>query len=200
MIAMDDFTKIEVDKIFPGSVPDQEGVQIELWHDKLIVLIQMPELNRDQLRAFNKGFEQYSYLESDTLIPVALWIFDFPDPLSSIEGSFNAKRARRKWLDLYLDAGDDDTIKKAIQFFLLDGQILRAMKLIELDPEALELFHGTIRKQLDMDYNRIDFDRYLAGLHNYDTQDLFRMGKVFKQTLCFNSSIPKLFLFLRRWL
>ncbi len=41
------------------------------------------------------------------------------------------------------------------------------MKLIELDPEAVELFHGTIRKQLDMDYNRIDFDRYLAGLHNY---------------------------------
>ncbi len=35
MIAMDDFTKIEVDKIFPGPVPDQEGVQIELWHDKV---------------------------------------------------------------------------------------------------------------------------------------------------------------------
>ncbi len=49
MIAMDDFTKIEVDKIFPGPVPDQEGVQIELWHDKLTVLIQMPELDRDQL-------------------------------------------------------------------------------------------------------------------------------------------------------
>ncbi len=139
MIAMDDFTKIEVDKIFPGPVPDQEG-------------------------------------------------------------DFNAKSARRKWLDLYLDAVDDDTIKKTIQFFLLDGPILRAMKLIELDPEALELFHGTIRKQLDMNYNRTDFDRYLAGLHNYDTQDLFRMGKVFKQRLCFNSSTRKLFLFLRRWL
>jgi hypothetical protein len=199
MIAMDDFTKIEVDKIFPGPVPDQEGVQIELWHDKLTVLIQMPELDPDQLRAFNKGFEQYSYLESDTPIPVALWIFDFPDSLSSIEGSFNAKRTRRKWLDLYLDVGDDDTIKKAIQFFLLDGQILRAMKLIELDPEAVELFHGTIRKQLDMDYNRIDFDRYLAGLHNYDTQDLFRMGKVFKHELRSDSLAHKLLWYLRKW-
>jgi len=199
MIAMDDFTKIEVDKIFPGPVPDQEGVQIELWHDKLTVLIQMPELDRDQLIAFNKGFEQYSYLESDTPIPVALWIFDFPDTLSSIEGNFNAKLARRKWLDLYPDAGDDDTIKKAIQFFLLDGQILRAMKLIELDPEAVELFHGTIRKQLDMDYNRIDFDRYLAGLHNYDTQDLFRMGKVFKHELRSDSLAHKLLRYLRKW-
>ena len=95
MIVMDDFVKIEVDKIFPGPVPDQEGVLIELKHDKLTVLIQMPGLNRDHLRAFNKGFEQYSYLESDTLIPVALWIFDFPDSLSSIEASFNAKLARR---------------------------------------------------------------------------------------------------------
>ncbi len=34
--------------------------------------------------------------------------------------------------------------------------------MIELDPEALELFHGTIRKQLDMDYNRIDLDRVVA--------------------------------------
>ena len=134
---MDDFTKIEVDKIFPGPVPDQEG-------------------------------------------------------------DFNAKRARRKWLDLYLDAGDDDTIKKAIQFFLLDGPILRAMKLIELDPEALELFHGTIRKQLDMDYNRIDFDKYLAGLHNYDTEDLFRMGKVFKHELRSDTLAHKLLLHLRK--
>jgi hypothetical protein len=30
MIAMEDFVKIEVDKIFPDPVPDQEGVQIEL--------------------------------------------------------------------------------------------------------------------------------------------------------------------------
>ncbi len=37
MIAMDDFVKIEVDKIFPGPVPDQAGVQIKLWHHKLTV-------------------------------------------------------------------------------------------------------------------------------------------------------------------
>jgi len=196
---MDDFVKIEVDKIFPGPVPDQAGVQIKLWHHKLTVLIQMPELDRDQLKAFNKGFEQYSYLESDTLIPIALWIFDFPVPLSSIEGNFNAKLAKRKRVDLYLDTDDDDPIKNVIQFFLLDGQILRAMKQIELDPGAVQLFHATIRKQFDMDYNRIDFDRYLAGLHNYDTQDLFRMGKVFKHELRSDSLALKLLWYLHKW-
>ncbi len=84
MIAMDDFIRIEVDKIFPGPVPHQEGVQIELWHDKLTVLIQMPKLDQDQLRTFNKGFEQYSYLESDTPIPIALWIFA-PDVASGAD-------------------------------------------------------------------------------------------------------------------
>jgi hypothetical protein len=127
-----------------------------------------------------------------------LWIFDFPVPLSSIEGDFNAKLATRKRVDLYLATDDDDPIKNVIQFFLLDGQILRAMKQIELDPEAVGLFHATIRKQLDMDYNRIDFDRYLTGLHNYDTQDLFRMGKVFKHELRSDSLVHKLLLHLRK--
>ncbi len=196
---MDDFIKIEVDKIFPGPVPDHEGVQIELWYDKLTVLIQMTGLKRDQLRALNKGFKQYSYLESDTPIPIALWIFDFPVPLNSIEGNFNTKFAKRKWVDLYLGTDDDDTIKNAIQFFLLDGQILRGIKQIDLDPEAVELFHATIWKQLGMDYNRIDFDRYLAGLQNYDTQDLFRMGKVFKHELRSDSLAHKLLWYLRKW-
>jgi hypothetical protein len=60
-----------------------------------------------------------------------LWVFDFPVPFSSIEGNFNAKLAKRKWVDLYLDTDDDDPIKNVIQFFLLDGQILRAIKQIE---------------------------------------------------------------------
>ena len=38
MIAMDDIIKIEGGKVFPGPVPDQEGVQIKLWHHKLFVL------------------------------------------------------------------------------------------------------------------------------------------------------------------
>ena len=195
MIAMDDFIKIEVDKIFPGPVPDQEGVQIELWHDKLSVLIQMPGINEEELIAFNKGFRQYSYLESETPIPIALWIFDFPDPLGPVEGNFNTRLSKREWVDLYLNASDDDAM-----FFLLDGQILKAMKLVELDPAAVRLFHGTIRKQLDLEYNQTNFDRYLAGLHNYDMQDLFSMGKVFQHDLRSDSLTRKLLLYLRKWL
>ena len=196
---MGDFTKIEVGKIFPGPVPAIEGVQMELWHDMLTMLIQIPGLSQDQLRAFNKGFKQYSYLESDTPIPIALWIFDFPAPHRLVGGSFNARLAERTWIDLYLDTCDNGA-KKAIQFFLLDGQILKASRSVELDLAAVELFHGTIRKQLDMDYSRTDFDRYLAGLHNYETQNLFHMGKVFKPVLRPRSFTSKLFMYLRKWI
>jgi hypothetical protein len=197
---MIDFTKIEVGKLFPGSVPVHEGVQMELWHDKLMMLIQKPGLSRDQLQAFNKGFNQYSYLESDTPVPIALWIFDFPAPHRLVEGSFNAKLAKREWVDLYLDTSENDAIKKTIQLFLLDGQMLRATMLIELDPAVVELFRATIRKQLDMDYNMADFNRYLVGLHNYEVQDLFSMGKVFKPVLRSGSLTSKLFLSLNKWL
>ncbi len=172
---------------------------MELWHDKLMMLIQKPGLSRDQLQAFNKGFNQYSYLESDTPIPIALWIFDFPAPHRLVEGYFNARLAKREWVDLYLDINENDAIKKTIQFFLLDGQMLRATMLVELDPAAVELFHGTIQKQLDMDYNLADFDRCLVGLHNYVVQNLFSMGKVFKPVLRSGSLTSKLYLSLRKW-
>ncbi len=197
---MGDLIKFEVGKIFPGPVPAQEDVQMELRHDTLTVLIQMPGLSRDRLKAFHKGFKQYSYLESDTPIPVALWIFDFPDPSGPIVTNFHAKLARRKWIDSYLDVGDDGAIKNAIQFLLMDGQILKAMELVELDHAAVELFHGTIRNQLAMDYNRSGFDRCLTGLHNYDMSDLFSMGKVFKHRVRSGSLIKKRLLNFRRQL
>ncbi len=197
---MGDLIKFEVGKIFPGPVPAQEGAQMELHHDTLTVSIQMPGLSRDQLKAFHKGFKQYSYLESDTPIPVALWIFDFPDPPGPIVTNFNARLARRKWIDSYLDVCDDGVIKNEIRFFLLDEKILKAMELVELDHAAVELFHGTIRKQLDLDYNRVDFDRCLAGLHNYDVYDLFRMGKGFKHGVRSGSLIKKRLLYFRRQL
>jgi hypothetical protein len=191
---MGDLIKFEVGKIFPGPVPAEKGAQMELRHDTLTVVIQMPGLSKDQLKAFHKGFKQYSYLESDTPVPIALWIFDVPDPYGLFEANFNA-RHKRKWVDSYLDVSDDGVINNVIHFFLLDGQILEAMELVELDPVAVELFHGTIRKQLDLDYNRSDFDRCLAGLHNYDVYDLFSMGKVFKHRVRSGSLIKSLLCF-----
>jgi len=74
-----------------------------------------------------------------------------------------------------------DGLKNGVRFFLLDGQILREKKLVGLSPDAIELFHSTIKKQIGMDYSRADFERYLIGLFQFDAQELFEMGKIFEQ-------------------
>lgn len=196
----DGFTKVAMEKMVFKPAPAQKGVQIEIWSDKLTVLIQKPGINEDQLRAFNKGFRQYLYLESDTPIPIAFWIFDFPEPFGPVEGSCNVKLSQREWVELYLDTSDESVIKNTIQFFLLDGQVLKAIKSVEIDPVAVKLFHDTIRKQLELNYDQTTFDRYFAGLHNYDMQELSSIGRVFKQKLRPDSLTSKFLLCLRKWL
>lgn len=169
--------KLETGKPFPGPVPASEGVHMELWGDTLNVLIQMPGLRRDELRAFKKGFKRYSYLESDTAAPIAFWVFAFEKPHWPVEFNFNAHIVRSEFLDSYLDASEG--IKNAVQFYLLNGNILSGEKLVYLDPEAVTLFHRTIRKQLETDYSQLEFDLYLIGLHQLRTDMLFQLGRVF---------------------
>jgi hypothetical protein len=169
--------KLETEKPFPGPVPAVEGVQMELWDNFLTVLIQLPGLTRDELRAFKKGFKKYSYLESDTPVPIALWIFKFGKPHGPVECNFNARIVRPEYIKAYLNKTEG--IKNAIQFYLLDGKMLRGIKLVGLDVEAVDLFHATIRKQLESDYSQHDFDRYLSGLFEFDADELFSMGKSF---------------------
>ena len=47
-------TKFEVGKPFPGPVPGQEGAVMELWKSGLTVIIQIPGLRPQELKAFKK--------------------------------------------------------------------------------------------------------------------------------------------------
>jgi len=173
------FTTFEVGKPFPGPVPHREGAIMELWEIGFVVVIQYPGLTPDELSAFHEGFKQYSYLESPTRVPIAVWVFDFPDPHGKIDTSFNARVVGRDLIDDFLDTSKGG-IKNALQFFLLDGQIIQGMKLISLHLEAMELFHNTIKKQLAMDYDMTDFASCLAGFFTRSTRELFEMGRKFQ--------------------
>ena len=78
-----------------------------------------------------------------------------------------------------LDSGKAG-VKNGLYFFLLDREILRGMKLVGLDSEAVGLFHDTIRKQLKMDYERADYEGCLGGLFTHTTRELFEMGRKFE--------------------
>jgi len=179
---MKPFDKLVTDKPFPGVVHLTEGVHMELRPDFLAVFIQKPALSKNILSAFKKGFNQYSYLETHTAVPVAYWVFRFPQPHGFIECPFNARAVEPEFIKTYLDTTDG--LKNGVRLYLLDGQILRGKKLMGLSPDAIELFHSTIRKQMGMNYSRTDFERYLIGLFQFDAQELFEMGKIFeRQTL-----------------
>ena len=172
-------TSFTVGEPFPGAVPHREGAIMELWEIGLVVITQFPGLRQSELAAFNRGFKTYSYLESSTSVPIAVWVFDFPDPHGQIDSTFNARFVEKDLVDEYLDGGKAG-VKNGLYFFLLDREILRGMRLVALDPEAVELFHGTIRKQLSMDYDRADYEGCLGGLFTHTTRELFEMGRKFE--------------------
>lgn len=175
-----ELTKFEVGRPFPLPVPPQEGAHMELWSDGLILAIQFPGLKGQELKAFKKGLRKYSYWESNTDAPIATWVFEFPKPFNQVDCTFNAchKALKSEYLTNYLEL-EDGQVKNALTSFLLDGQILKGMKLIGLEPEAVELFHATIRKQLDMNFSQIEFDRSLREIYQYPTATLFERGTQF---------------------
>jgi hypothetical protein len=173
------FTSFTVGEPFPGPVPHREGAIMELWEIGLTVVIQYPKLTKSELKAFQLGFKTYSYLESSTSIPVAVWVFDFPDPHGAIDCAFNARVVPTDLMERYLEM-DGNGIKSGLNFFLLDGNIIRGIRMITLNPEAVKLFHGTLRKQLETVYDRVDFNACLGGLFTRSTRELYEMGRKFR--------------------
>jgi len=171
--------ELEAGRPFPFPVPNNEGAVMGLWEAGPVVLIQKFGVRAEDEAAFKKGFEFYSYLESRTPIPIATWIFRFPDPLGLIDTTFNVKIARGDWLMSYLDTNVGG-VMNGLYFFLLDGKILRGTKIAGLDPEAISLFHETIRKQLQLNYTKEDFNKTLVSLFKSSPRELFEMGRIFE--------------------
>jgi hypothetical protein len=160
----------------PGMIPPREGAILEMTSTGPMVIIQMPGLTRDERRAFKKGFKRYSYLEA---FPVSCWVFDFPPPFNPVDTSFNSRIVDSTWIDNFLDTSEG--VKNALDFLLLDGDILRGIKRFGLDSEAVMLFQDTIRKQMAADYGPAEYDGALGGLFTRTTDELFKMGRVFKK-------------------
>jgi len=170
--------KFEVDQPFPGPVPVKEGATIELT-DSLDVYIQMPGTTKAEQRAFQKSFKWYAYLETNTPVPIALWIFDFPTPHGPVDCSFNTRIVDSRYIDSFLQR-ENGRSKNMVSFFLLDGKILKAIKTFGLHPEALALFHATISKQMSTDYTASSFIYYVNAMYQYTSTELMQMGTVFK--------------------
>ncbi len=173
-------TKYEVNKPFPGAYPTQEGAIMEVGPGGgFYLFIQFPGLTRPEKQAFKKGFKQYSYLETSTPVPIAVWVFDWPKPFGHIDTNFNARPVPADRIKAFTES-EEGQVKNLLQVFLLDGNILKGIKAVGLDPEAVRLFHSTIRKQLETEYKQVEYDKYLNGIYQYSSDELLRMGKQFR--------------------
>ncbi len=172
--------KYEVGKPFPGVCPKAEGVVMEIglgggWY----VFCQFPGLTAKEKKAFQKSFDRYSFLDSGLPVPIPIWVFDFPPPFNMIDVNFDARIVPADRIEAFLTP-ENGRVKNLLTFFLLDGEILKAQKIVGLGPEAVGLFHTTIRKQLASDYSPEDYGRYLTGLMSYTSAELFEMGRSFR--------------------
>ena len=174
--------KFELGKPFPvpGAIPQREAAYLELWGGGPVVIIQMPGLRREEKQAFKKTFKRYTYLETDTNPPLAVWIFDFPKPHGPIDMSFDGGRVGRGFVEDYLDTKEG--VKNGITFYLLDRETLKAMKFVGLSPEAVKLFHATIRKQIKLDYTEQEYEMALAVTFTRTSEELIKMGRTFKHS------------------
>ena len=82
-------------------------------------------------------------------------------------------------MENYLDI-DGNGIKNGLTFFLLDRNIIRGIKMVALNPKAVELFHDTIRKQLSIKYESSDYSASVGGLFTRTTMELYQMGREFQ--------------------
>lgn len=153
---------------FPGPVPNREGAVMEMGPDgDLNVFLQFPGVTREERKAFQKSFRHYYYYETPTEIPLALWLFDFPRPMNAIEVNFDGSlqaRNRPGSIEKFAEL-EEGEMKNALHFYLLDGRILKGMKLFGLHQDAVRRFLGTLRKQVAIGYAQGEYAATLDGVY-----------------------------------
>jgi hypothetical protein len=160
----------------PELIPTSDGSRLFLDNGTLECLIRISALKSAELKAFHQRPIKYSYLESKTSVPVAMWVFNIAG--GYFECPFDGKIESHENLDKFLTI-ENGNYKNAITFFLIDGLILKGIKLFGLHVKALKLFHNTIQKQLSIEYTEEDFVKSLNELYQYTTLNLFKTGKRF---------------------
>jgi len=174
------FMIYQINKPFPREVHQEEGGKLHIDSDgSLMYLMQLPRLTKQELSAFHTGFKTYGYLETGTTPPVAFWIWNWNKPLCPSDANFNAVIADKTGVKEYLKEADSGGVKNTIIFLLLDRQILRGIKIIALEPDAVLAFQATIRKQLELNRPFADFQSALNSMYHFTTDELYTMSRQF---------------------
>ncbi len=177
----DQLVTVAVGEPAPFIVPDREGCMMEIGYPTpgMNILVQYPKLSPKELETLHSPLIGYSYYETETIVPIAYWIFKFPHGMF-VETNFNAclgfkNKSYLSNIKEYLK-----TVSNRLSFFFLDRNIVKGMRVIGLHPESIVLFHNTLKTQLAKKFSENDFIITMKQLeNNLSSQELYDMGTVF---------------------
>ncbi|GAB6035562.1 hypothetical protein JCM15519_01210 [Fundidesulfovibrio butyratiphilus] len=166
-----------VGETFPGDVPTEAGTTLELRDQGLVLLIQCPEVRKEEIAAFRRPIRKYWLVEGDDNVPLAYWIFQFSHPLNEMECNFDVKLCNQERLGKWLDATDGMT--SVLTIYLLDGTLLKGIKTIRLQAESVNMLKDIIQDQIAASYTDRDITVYLQALMQFNAEGLKSMGRMF---------------------
>lgn len=169
----------------PNYKPGGDGATMEIgfpsagWN----VVVQFRNMLKSELTAFKSPLLSYAYYESPGEIPIAYWVFQFRQNIS-LETSFSAGIASqsKEHLQALNDflAPIEGQLRNALNFYIMDGAILKTMKLLGVHPEAVASFHKTIHKQLAQDASVQDINMAISHIAaTMDISDIYKAGQRF---------------------
>jgi hypothetical protein len=169
------FTVYSVGKPFPGAVPPKEGPLLEMAVDgSLTLLLQFPQPTIAETKALEIGFERYSYYEAAGEVTLASWVFQFPAPVGYLDIPFH--------VGLYKDDRGRNCLGNewnSLDTYVLDGRILRQIRMSGLQWEAVDLFKNTIRRQMAEKVSITSYNDAVNRLYRMSQKEIFRRGQVF---------------------
>jgi hypothetical protein len=128
---------------------------------------------KDIMLAPGKRFDPASCSEND-IIERVKQIFGVISDAMEIEIS-----ADKTGVNEYLKEAESGGVINTILFLLLVRQILRGMKVVGLEPDAVLAFQATIRKQLALNRPFADFQSALNAMYHFTTEELYAMSRKF---------------------
>lgn len=170
--------KIEVGKPFDGPVPSQDGLLLEIGPaGDLVLLIQFQNPSPAETASFATGLDRYSLYVQSEPPHVAIWVFKYPAPVSYIDTPFHAGLYSDDRVSKYLSIDGN-----MLQVYILDGHIVRHIRIVGLTLKAVQDFHDAIKQQLATPISRHEYDRAVDQVNRLSSEEIFQRGRQYRIT------------------
>jgi hypothetical protein len=171
-----DFTCIAVGRPFPGPVPQQDGVTLEMGPEgDLVLLIQMRKIRVGELAAIEAGFDRYSFFQTSQVPTLAVLVFKFPSPVGYLETFHHTGLYHDDRVSKFLKSNGN-----ALLIYVLDGDIVKLIRRSGLQPEAMSAFREAVVRQKTETVTPMIYASAVNRLQRMSPKEIFHAGKQFR--------------------